>query len=100
MEIPLIYKFEAGFRAGVKAVFPDCTVIAQYAGVTPDAFRNPTKGKELALSQYQQGVNIIYHVSCGTGQDVPEAARATNKPAIGLDSDQSADAPAHVLASM
>ncbi len=100
MEIPLIFKFEAGYRAGVKAVCPDCTVIAQYAGVTPDAFKNPAKGKELALSQYQQGVNIIYHVSGGTGQGVFEAARATNKLAIGVDSDQWDEAPGHVLTSM
>src|SRR5690242_21913429 len=36
MDIPLIHKFEAGYRAGVKYVCPDCTVIAQYAGVTPE----------------------------------------------------------------
>jgi basic membrane protein A len=100
MEIPLIYKFEAGFRAGVKAVCPDCTVIAQYAGVTPEAFKNPGKGKELALSQYQQGVNVIYHVSGGTGQGVFEAARITGKWAIGVDVDQYAEAPGHVLSSM
>ena len=50
MDIPLIHKFEAGYRAGVKKVCPDCQIIAQYAGVTPDAFKNPGKGKELALS--------------------------------------------------
>ena len=100
MEIPLIYKFEAGYRAGVKAVCPDCTVIAQYAGVTPEAFKNPTKGKELALSQYQQGVNIVYHVSGGTGQGVFEAARITGKLAIGVDADQWGEAPGHVLTSM
>src|SRR5690242_3160618 len=44
MDVPLIHKFEVGYRAGVKAVCADCTVIAQYAGVTPDAFRNPGKG--------------------------------------------------------
>jgi len=100
MEIPLIYKFEAGFRAGVKAVCPDCTVIAQYAGVTPEAFKNPAKGKELALSQYQQGANVVYHVSGGTGQGVFEAARITGKKAIGVDSDQWAEAPGHLLTSM
>ena len=67
MDIPLIHKFEAGYRAGVKQVCPDCEVIAQYAGVTPEAFRNPGKGKELALSQYQQGVNVIFHASGSTG---------------------------------
>ena len=70
MDIPLIHKFEAGFRAGVRHVCPDCTVIAQYAGVTPEAFRNPGKGKELALSQYQSGVNVIFHASGSTGLGV------------------------------
>ena len=100
MDIPLIHKFEAGYRAGVKYVCPDCTVIAQYAGVTPEAFRNPGRGKELALSQYQSGVNVIFHASGSTGLGVFEAARATGKYGIGVDADQYAEAPGHVLTSM
>ena len=100
MDIPLIHKFEAGYRAGVRKVCPDCTVIAQYAGVTPEAFRNPGRGKELALSQYQQGVNVIYHASGSTGLGVFEAARQTGKLAIGVDADQYAEAPGHILTSM
>jgi basic membrane protein A len=100
MDVPLIHKFEAGYRAGVRYVCPDCTVIAQYAGVTPEAFRNPGRGKELALSQYQQGVNIIYHASGSTGLGVFEAARQTGKLAIGVDADQYAEAPGHILTSM
>jgi len=100
MDIPLIHKFEAGYRAGVKYVCPDCEIIVQYAGVTPEAFRNPGKGKELALSQYEQGVNIIFHASGSTGLGVFEAARQMNKLAIGVDADQYAEAPGHVLTSM
>jgi basic membrane protein A and related proteins len=100
MDIPLIHKFEAGYRAGVRHVCPDCQVLVQYAGVTPDAFKNPGKGKELALSQYQRGVNVIYHASGGTGAGVFEAARATGRLAIGVDADQAAEAPGHVLTSM
>jgi basic membrane protein A len=100
MDIPLIHKFEAGYKAGVKAVCPDCRVIAQYAGVTPDAFRNPGKGKELALSQYNQGVDVIFHASGSTGLGVFEAARATGKLAIGVDADQYQEAPGYVLTSM
>lgn len=100
MDIPLIHKFEAGYRAGVKYVCPSCTVIAQYAGVTPDAFRNPGRGKELALSQYESGVNVIFHASGSTGLGVFEAARQTGKLAIGVDADQYAEAPGHVLTSM
>src|SRR5512141_640386 len=100
MDIPLIHKFEAGYRAGVKQVCPDCTVIAQYAGVTPEAFRNPGRGKELALAQYQSGVNIIFHASGSTGLGVFEAARQTGKLAIGVDADQYNEAPGYVLTSM
>jgi basic membrane protein A len=100
MNFPLIHKFEAGYRAGVKHVCPSCTIVSQYAGVTPEAFRNPGRGKELALSQYQQGVEIIYHASGSTGLGVFEAARQTNKLAIGVDADQYNEAPGHVLTSM
>jgi basic membrane protein A and related proteins len=68
--------------------------------VTPEAFRNPGRGKELALSQYQSGVNIIFHASGSTGLGVFEAARASHKLAIGVDADQWAEAPNYVLTSM
>ena len=100
MNSPLIQKFQAGYTAGVHYICPSCEVIAQYAGVTPDAFRNPGKGKELALSQYQSGVNVIFHASGSTGLGVFEAARQTNKLAIGVDADQYSEAPGHVLTSM
>ncbi len=100
MNFPLIQKFEAGYIAGVKQVCPRCEVISQYAGVTPEAFRNPGKGKELALSQYQQGVNVIFHASGSTGLGVFEAARQTGKLAIGVDADQYNEAPGYVLTSM
>ena len=100
MDVPLIQKFEAGYKAGVKYVCPTCVVIAQYAGVTPEAFRNPGKGKELALNQYQQGVNVIYHASGSTGLGVFEAARQTGKYGIGVDADQYGEAPGRVVTSM
>jgi basic membrane protein A len=100
MDSPLILKFELGYRAGVKKVCPKCTVFSQYAGVTPEAFRNPGKGKEIALSQYQQGADVIFHASGSTGLGVFEAARQTGKLAIGVDADQYNEAPGYVLTSM
>jgi basic membrane protein A and related proteins len=100
MDSPLIQKFEVGYKAGVKAVCPTCQVLSQYAGVTPEAFRNPGKGKEIALSQYQQGANVIFHASGSTGLGVFEAARQTGKLAIGVDADQYKEAPGFVLTSM
>jgi basic membrane protein A len=100
MEIPLIKKFEAGFKAGVLAVDPKTEVIVKYAGVTGDAFKNPAKGKELALAIYGQGADVIFHASGSTGQGVFAAAQEKSALAIGVDSDQQALAPGHVLTSM
>ena len=100
MEIPLIKKFEAGYRAGVTAVRPNAKVIVKYAGSTGTAFKDPTKGKELALSEYHQGADIIFHASGSTGLGVFEAGRELKKLAIGVDSDQYDEAPGVVLTSM
>jgi basic membrane protein A and related proteins len=100
MEIPLIKKFEAGYRAGVAAVKPQARVIVKYAGSTGAAFKDPTKGKELALSEYHQGADIIFHASGSTGLGVFEAGRELKKLAIGVDSDQYDEAPGVVLTSM
>jgi basic membrane protein A len=100
MDIPLIHKFEAGYRAGIAKVCPDCVVIAQYAGATPEAFRDAPRGKDLALSQYRAGVNVIFQAAGATGLGVFEAARETGKLVIGTDADQYNEAPGHVLTSM
>jgi basic membrane protein A len=100
MDIPLIHKFEAGYRAGVRQVCADCVVVAQYAGSTPNAFRDPTRGRELALTQYASGVRVVFQAAGATGLGVFEAARATGNLAIGSDADQWAEAPGHVLTSM
>lgn len=100
MESPLIKKFQAGYEAGVQHVNSKARVLVAYAGVTGDAFKNPEKGKELALSQYSQGADIIYHASGVTGLGVFEAAREMKKYAIGVDMDQWNEAPGYVLTSM
>jgi basic membrane protein A len=100
MDIPLIHKFEAGYRAGAKYVCPSCRVLVGYAGVTGDAFKNPAKGKELALAQYGAGADIVFHAAGTTGLGVFEAARETGNYVIGVDSDQWNEAPGRVLTSM
>jgi len=100
MKTPLIKKFEAGYVAGAKHVRPKIEVFIAYAGVTANAFKNPSMGKELALNQYSKGADIIYHASGSTGLGVFEAARETKNLAIGVDSDQFSEAPGNVLTSM
>ncbi|MFO0756440.1 MAG: BMP family ABC transporter substrate-binding protein [Byssovorax sp.] len=100
MDIPLIHKFEAGYRAGVAEVCPRCVVHAAYAGSTPDAFRDPVKGKALAVSEISAGADVLYHASGTTGHGVFEAARDMGVKAIGVDSDQHEEMPGTVLTSM
>jgi basic membrane protein A len=100
MDMPLIHKFEAGYRAGVREVCPSCRVLVGYAGVTSQAFKDPGKGKELALAQYDAGADVIFHASGATGLGVFEAARLRQKLAIGVDADQWSEAPGRVLSSM
>ena len=57
MDIPLIHKFEAGYRAGVKHVCPRLHGRRRSTPASrPRRSAIPARGKELALSQYQQGV--------------------------------------------
>jgi basic membrane protein A and related proteins len=89
----LIEKFQAGYAAGVKYIADqkgkNIKVLVDYAGNTPEAFRNPAKGKELALKQIGQGADVIYHASGGTGAGVIATAAQKKIYAIGVDSDQS-----------
>jgi basic membrane protein A len=93
LEGDLIKKFQAGYEAGVKYIADrdgkTIKVLVDYAGNTPEAFRNPAKGKELALKQIGQGADVIYHASGGTGAGVIAAATEKKKYVIGVDSDQS-----------
>jgi len=88
MDVPLIHKFEAGFKAGVQYAFPGCKILSDYAGTTPAAFADPVKGKELALAQIDRGAYVIYHASGLTGAGVYEAGKERKVYVIGVDSDQ------------
>ena len=83
-DIPLIHKFEAGYKAGVQYVYPKCKILSDYAG----AFDDPAKGKELALAQYDEGAWVIYHASGATGEGVFEAGKERKRYVIGVDYNQ------------
>ncbi|HSQ68162.1 MAG TPA: BMP family ABC transporter substrate-binding protein [Polyangiaceae bacterium] len=100
MTIPLIRKFEAGYAAGVHASCPDCVVHAAYAGASPDAFKDPAKGKLLAIGETAAGADVIFHASGSTGHGVFEGAKEAHVLAIGVDADQYDEMPGVVVTSM
>jgi basic membrane protein A len=100
MDIPLIRRFQMGYEAGAKQVTPRITVIANFVGVTSEAWNNPPKGKELALAQYNAGADIIFAAAGASGLGVLDAAEEEKKLAIGCDSNQDWTKPGFVLTSM
>lgn len=90
MELPVIKKFEAGFKAGVAAVNPDAKIEVNYVG----DFSKPDQGKLAAATMYAGGADIIFHAAGGSGNGVFNEAKDRFKAGekvwvIGVDKDQS-----------
>lgn len=106
VEVPLIAKFEAGFEAGALAVNPDIEIQSTYLTQPPDfsGFGDPAKGRTAAEGMFDNGADVVYHASGGSGLGVFQAADAAGGLAIGVDSDQYNTVPADlqpvVLTSM
>jgi len=100
MDIPLIRRFEMGYKAGIQHVKKTDKLLSNYVGATSDAWKNPTKAKELALSQYQAGADIIFHAAGASGLGLFDAAEEKKKLVIGVDSNQNWVKPGRVLTSM
>ena len=90
VDTPLIQNFQAGYEAGAKAAKPGIKIDTQY--ISPDGdfsgFNDPAKGQIVAQGMYDKGADIVFHAAGGSGLGVFQAAAASNKRAIGVDSDQ------------
>lgn len=100
MDIPLIRKFECGFLGGARSVNPDIEFIGNMTGTDGSAWNNPTRGDELARSQFARGVDVVYHAAGGTGVGVLQAAADEGLLGIGVDSNQNGMHPGSILTSM
>lgn len=84
METPPPIRFESGWRAGIMTTNPEAKISTSYVG----SFGDPGKGKETALAQYNNGVDIIQEVAGLSGLGVIEAAKASNKWFVACDKDK------------
>ena len=100
MDIPLIRKFALGYVEGARHVNPDIEIYQNMTGTTPAAWNDPTRGGELARSQFDRGADVVYAAAGGTGIGVYQAARDAGKLAIGVDSNQNYLHPGTMLTSM
>ncbi len=118
MEIPLIHKFEVGFREGAKKIHPDIEVVINYVGNTPTAWNDPAKAKEIAKAQIGKGASVIYAAAGGSGNGLFDALKEVNGKGpclpkldgdkrtdkciygIGVDSNQNYIIPGQIVTSM
>lgn len=84
MEIPPVIKFRKGYEAGAKYVNPKCEVL----GVYIDSFIDPARGKTAALSQMEEGADVIFGAGGLTGSGGIQGAAAEGAWVIGVDQDE------------
>ena len=99
-DVPLLQEFEAGYVAGIRSINPDAEITIEYISKDATGFGQPEKAKELALAQYESGVDVIYVAAGGSGQGVLEAAQEQQKFIIWVDANGNHLAPGLVLTSM
>ena len=118
MEIPLIHKFEVGYREGAKRIYPSIEVVVNYVGNTPTAWNDPAKAKEIAKAQMGKGASVIYAAAGGSGNGLFDALKEENGRGpcfpktkkrrrldncvygIGVDSNQNYIVPGQIVTSM
>ncbi|RWZ52278.1 BMP family ABC transporter substrate-binding protein [Halobacillus fulvus] len=96
VQIPVIERFEQGFREGVQAVNPDAELLIEYA----DTFDDDAKGAEITRNMVDQGADYIFHAAGFTGIGVLKEAQNQGVYAFGVDSDQFFVAEEAVVSSM
>lgn len=117
LEIPVLWKFEIGYKWGVRWArdvlraalgnpqLAGAKVLWTYTG----SFNDPARGKNATEVQLNQGAIAVYNVAGATGLGIFEAAEAKGKSAgkelgppfgIGVDADQDYLKPGFIIASM
>ena len=100
MDIPMIRRFEMGYRAGVQKTNPKAKITSNFIGISSEAWNNPARAKELALTQYKAGADIIFGAAGASNTGIFDAAEDRRLFAIGVDSNQNWVKPGRILTSM
>jgi basic membrane protein A and related proteins len=100
VDIPLIRAFGCGYAQGAKATDKKVEIYSNMVGTTAAAWNDPAKGGELARSQFERGVDVVFAVAGGSGLGTLSMAKEKGKLGIGVDSNQNHLHPGTILTSM
>ena len=96
VDIDIIWRFQAGYEAGARAIDSDITVLSTYLSAPPEmsGFMDPASARLAAEAMYRDGADVVFHAAGTSGVGVFEAATEMSDSegrqlwAIGVDSDQ------------
>jgi len=100
LDIPLLRRFISGYQQGARYARPDVAVSVSFVGTTPAAFNDPAAGAEVARSQFESGVDVVFAGAGSSNFGVFQQAADQHRLAIGVDSNQNTLHPGTMLTSM
>lgn len=92
---PTVQSFIFAYKNGAEYIDPDVRTEVKFLG----DWENSSKGKQAALQLYDQGADIVFQVAAAAGMGVLQASGERDLYSIGVDSNQNAIVPGHVVAS-
>lgn len=92
---PVIDAFMFAYENGAKSVDPEITMERVYLGDWEDT----AKGKQATLQLYDLGADIVFQIAANAGKGVLQASGERDLYSIGVDTNQNALVPGHVVAS-
>lgn len=93
MDIPSIQRIISGFEQGARYQDSSVKVFSDIAGT----FSDPQVGLNIALTRYNQGVDVIHNAASKTGLGIIQAAQQVNKWTTGTSGDQRYLAPGNMI---
>ncbi|MEI6559255.1 MAG: BMP family ABC transporter substrate-binding protein [Rhodospirillaceae bacterium] len=100
LDIPLLRRFIGGYQQGARYARPEVAVAVSFLGTTAAAFNDPAAGAEVARSQFESGVDVVFAGAGSSNFGIFQQAADQHRLAIGVDSNQNALHPGTMLTSM
>ena len=92
---PTVQSFIFAYKNGAEYIDPDVRTEVKFLG----DWENSSKGKQAALQLYDQGADIVFQVAAAAGMGVLQASGERDLYLIGVNSNQNAIVPSHVVTS-
>ncbi len=102
MDIPVIHKFECGYKQGAKYINPDIRLLSNIIGEADGktGWNNPKRANAIATTQIKKHADVLFAAAGASGKGVYNAAKAHKIYAIGVDSNQNYLIPGTMLTSV